>query len=109
MLIIIDDPTGGGVFSYAEDAREYIEGLWNDMLVQKLDDDDESFVMLQENEDEIEDGNWEIDFHSESELSDKADSIVDQLLKDTHGESDSDKIMNVVHASVKIDLDKTAE
>lgn len=105
MLFIIDDPTGGGVFSYAEDAREYIEGLWNDMLVQKLDDDDESFVMLQENEDEIEDGNWDIDFHSESELSDEAESIVDELIESASGDSDSDKIMNVVKATVTIRLD----
>lgn len=106
MLITITDPSGVNHFGYSEDAREYIEGLWNDMLVQKLADDDESIVMLQENDDEIEDGYWEIDFHSESELSDEANIVIDKLLKAANGKDESEKIMDIVNAKVDIDLDR---
>lgn len=59
-------------FNYPEDALEYLEDLWNSKLMKALPDDDESFVMLQEDDDEVEEGRWAIDFHTESELSDEA-------------------------------------
>lgn len=91
-------------FNYPEDAREYLEDLWNSKLMKALPDDDESFVMLQEDDDEVEEGRWAIDFHTESELSDEAGQLVDKWLKETNLKDESDKIMAVVSATAKVQL-----
>lgn len=105
MKITVQTPDETQHFGYAEDAREYIEGLWNDKLVEALPEDDESFVMLQEDDDEVEDGNWEIDFHTESELSDKANEIVNRWLKETNQDAESDKIMAVIKTTVNVNTE----
>lgn len=91
-------------FNYPEDAREYLEDLWNSKLMKALPDDDESFVMLQEDDDEVEEGRWAIDFHTESELSDEAGQLVDKWLKETNLKDESDKIMAVVSATANVQL-----
>lgn len=73
--------------------------------MEALPDDDESFVMLQEDDDEVEEGRWVIDFHTESELSYEAGQLVDKWLKETNLKNESDKIMAVVSTTVNVNTE----
>lgn len=92
-------------FTYSEDLREKLEDLWNEILIKKLPNDEDSFIMLQETEDKLEDHIWEVDFHTESELSDDANELVNSLLKETGKQDLSDQIMSVIGASVQFKND----
>ena len=105
MKITVQTPNETQHFGYPEDAREYIEGIWNDKLVEELPEDDESVVMLQEDDDEVEDGRWAIYFHTESELSDEANEIIERWLKETNLKDESDKIMAVIKATVNVNTE----
>lgn len=83
-------------YSCIEDLREDIEALWNDKIRDNLKNDD-SIIMIQESDD---DDNITFDFHTESELSPAANSLIAKLLADTNEKEISDQILKVINATI---------
>ena len=83
-------------YNCIEDLREDIESLWNDKIAKILKNND-NIIMIQESDD---DGTISFDFHSESELSPKANNLIDTLLKDTKEKDVSNQILKVINAII---------
>lgn len=81
-------------YDYIEDAREEIETLWMD-LVQKQLPNENNIIMFQEDPDEL-----SFDFHSESELSNNAHSVIAALLKATNKNTISEQILAAIDVEI---------